>query len=89
MTDLIEIRNDALREMYSEAEPPLDFDDVLENPDDYGDEWYKQHYLPSERVKEIFEKHADKHDLTQREHASLSISTITSLSPTSQPLNTS
>lgn len=91
MTDNAElkrIRNRALRQMYNEAEPGLDFDDLLENPEKYPDNWHQRHHLPSERVKEIFENHVDGHDLTTEEHAQLTLTVITDLSPTSQPVDT-
>lgn len=84
MTDLVEIRNDILREMYSEAEPPLDFDEVLENPEEYNDSrWFEQHYLPRERSEDIFDKHVERHDLTESEASSLSFTCIVNYGPTS------
>lgn len=84
MADLKELRDDILREMYAEAEPPLDFDEVLANPDDQPDDWYQRHYLDSERQKEIFSKHVEnfERELTSSEHADLSLTCITSLGPT-------
>jgi len=83
MTELKEIAYDALREMYSEAEPPLDFDDVLENPEEYPDDWYSRHELDGERQKEIVEKHCEKHDLSSRERTTVTFAAITDLGPTS------
>lgn len=83
MTDLEEIANDMLRQMYDEAEPSRDYDEVLENPEEVEDEWYKNHYLDGDRVQEIFEEHCEKHNVTDREHLSLSIHVITGASPTS------
>lgn len=80
--ELKEVAYDALREMYGEAEPPLNFDDVLENPDAYSDEWYKNHVLPSDRQREIVEKHCDKHDLTDRERTAVHMTAILDLGPT-------
>ncbi|UBF21853.1 hypothetical protein HSTV-3_gp93 [Halorubrum virus HSTV-3] len=85
MTNLREVLNDVLREMYAEAEPPLDFDDVLENPDEYGSGWYSEHYLDGDRQTEIVEKHAEKHDLNRGERKSLSFSAILSYGPSSTP----
>lgn len=83
--DLLQIKHGALREMYKEAEPGLDFDDLRENPDEYPDDYYNHHELSGERVKEIFTKHVEESDLnlTSTEHAHLSISVITSMSPRS------
>ena len=84
MTDLKELRDDILNEMYAEAEPPLDFDEVLANPDDQPDDWYQRHYLASDEQQEIFTKHVDafERELTSSEHADLSLTCITSLGPT-------
>lgn len=74
MTDKDELREiayDILREIYDEAEPGLDFDEVLENPNDQPDDWFSQHYLSEERQNEIYEKHCDKHDLSQSERNSV------------------
>lgn len=81
--DTKEIAFDILREMYSEAEPPLDFDDALENPDDYDDGWYDEHYLESERQKEILEKHCEKHDVTDNQHSQIAVTAILDLGPAS------
>lgn len=82
MTDAKEVAYDALREMYDEAEPPLDFDDALENPDNYGDEWYKEHELPNERQREIVDKHIDKHDLTEHQKKQVTWTAILHYGPT-------
>ena len=81
MTELQEIAYDIMREMYDEAEPGLDWDDLRENPDEYPDDWYSQHYLPSERQREILDKHIEKHDLTEKEESSLSWTCILDLGP--------
>lgn len=78
-----EIAYDALREMYDEAEPSLDFDDVLENPNDYPDNWFEQHYLDGERQKEIVEKHCDKYNITDEQHMHITMTAILNLGPAS------
>ena len=83
MTDTKEIAYDALREMYSEAEPPLDFDEVLENPEEQDDDWYINHYLPSERQREIVDKHCDKHNLSKGERTTVTMTAILNYGPTS------
>jgi hypothetical protein len=80
-TELLDIRNEILNELYAEAEPPLDFDEVLDNPDDYGDDWYTKHTLPRQRQREIREKYYEKYDLTEREEVSLTWETCTNLGP--------
>lgn len=84
MVDLVEIRDDVLREMYDEAEPGLDFDDLLDDPDEYPDDWYEQHTLDSERQREILDKHLEQYDLTEQEHTSLVMTCILDLGPATQ-----
>lgn len=81
MKDVQEIAFDALREMYSEAEPPLDFDHALENPDEYGENWYVEHYLDSDRQSEIVEKHCERHDLSGDEHTAVTMTAILNYGP--------
>jgi hypothetical protein len=83
MTDLWEIAKDALNEIYDEAEPGLDFDDLLENTDDYPDDWFGQHTLSAEREQEILQKHKSKHDLTEREKTQLTMTVIVNYGPRS------
>lgn len=81
MTDLEQLRNEILTEMYQEAEPPLDFMWAVENPDEMDEQWYKQHRLPQERQKEIFDKHIEDVELTDHERVALVFTCITSLGP--------
>lgn len=85
MTNLEEIRNSIMQEMYEEAEPGLDFSDLVENPDEYPDDWYSQHYLSDERQEEIFDKHVEQHDLSKREHSALVMECILNLGPSNVP----
>lgn len=71
----------ALAEMYEEAEPGLDFYDVVENPDDYPDDWFQQHTLDKERQREIVDKHCEQHDLTDSEETSVHWTAILDLGP--------
>jgi len=84
MSELVELRNRIMEQMYNEAEPGLDFMDLLENPDDYPDDWYSQHTLSSERQREIFEEHVEGANISDRAHAELSIECITNLGPSSE-----
>ena len=43
-----ELAEEILTEMYAEAEPPLDFEYLRENPEEAEDEWYQNHYLSSD-----------------------------------------
>lgn len=81
MSDLVEVRDTIMREVYSEAEPGLDWDDLLENPDEYPDDWYEQHTLPAEREREIFDKHCDEFDVGEQERTALTMTCILDLGP--------
>lgn len=87
MTDIEELRNDILREMYAAAEPPLDFDEVLASPEEQPDDWYSQHYLSGEEQERIFDKHVGGVDLTDQEHTALTMTCILDLGPTNVPLD--
>lgn len=76
-----EIVIEALRKMYDEAEPSLDFDDVVENPDDYGDDFYQDHRLSHERQNEIVNTVANKYNLSQQERNALKLNAITYYGP--------
>lgn len=85
MTDLQEVVYDILQEVYEEAEPGLDFEDLRENPEDYPDDWYSQHYLDEEREREILHKHLEKHDLTEQEESSVTFTVILDMGPSNVP----
>lgn len=81
MTEPEEVAFDALREIYKEAEPPLDFDDVLENPEKFDEDWFLNHELYSEKQEEILEKHLEKHNLSDREEMSVRMTVILDYGP--------
>lgn len=81
MTDAKEVAFDALREIYEEAEPGVDFDHAIENPDEYGPEWYLDHELPSERQREILNKHLEKHNLDGFEETQVTMTVIVHYGP--------
>jgi len=78
---ILEVRNEILREVYSKAEPPLDIDKVLENPNEYAGDWYAQHTLPRHKQREIFEEIVAKYDLSERQVSQLSMTTLLNLGP--------
>jgi hypothetical protein len=83
MTDVKEVAFDALREMYEEAEPSVDFDEIRENAEDYPDDWYTNYYLHPERQREIVDKHCEKHNLTNAEHTTVTMTAILHYGPAS------
>jgi len=82
METLLEIANGILREMYAEAEPPLDFDRVLDSPGDADENFYQNHYLSQEEQKRIFQTYVEEQELTDRERTTLSMAVMVGLAPT-------
>jgi hypothetical protein len=74
------VSKDILRKLYSEAEPGLDFDKVLENPDDYP-EFYDNHYLPEERQREIRTNTMDEHDVPEHRRSGIIWTTCLNYGP--------
>lgn len=83
MADIEQLHNEILADMYNEADPGLDWYDLLEHPEQYPDDYYLHHALSSERQKEIFDEHTERVSLTRSEHASLSISVFMDKAPAS------
>jgi len=71
--ELWEICLDIYNELYREATPSADFDELKngkfheENADHDDPEPYKDYFLQDERQREIIEKHCEKHDLHDTE----------------------
>jgi len=82
MTDLQEVVDGVLQEMYSRAEPPADFEHIKNNPEEYPDDWYNEHYLPSETQREIVNAHCEMNNLSERERQAVVMNTILDLAPT-------
>jgi len=79
--ELREIAYDILREVYNEAEPGLDFDDVLENHSEYPEHYYDYHRIPAEKHIEIFDKHIEQYNLTDGEERHIHMIAVLSLGP--------
>lgn len=73
---------ESLRRMYNNADPPADFDDVLENPESYSDEFYLEHELSEKRQMEIIDDVTEEFDLTDRERKKVLMVTTLELGPT-------
>lgn len=80
---LRELADEILTEMYAEAEPPLDFMELRENPEQAEDGWYDNHYLPEDEQDSIFEKHLEGYDLSNSERTALVWECIVNLGPAS------
>ena len=77
--DTKEVVYEVLTKLYAEASPPLDFQDVIENPDNYGNNWYKNHSLRSDKQQEIVDYVLEKYDneLTQRQKQTVHMEAMT------------
>lgn len=73
--------NDELTEMYSEADPPLDFQGVIDGDIDVAEDWYTQHVLSGERQRNIVNEYHDKYELTNREKAGITMTCILDYGP--------
>lgn len=82
MTDTEQIATEILTEMYSEADPPLDFQAVLDGEIDVDDGWYTQHVLDGDRQREILNKHLAEHELTDRQESGITMTCILDYGPT-------
>lgn len=49
MSNLSKLSEEILTQMYAAADPPLDFQEVLDNRHDFDENWYQQHTLSEER----------------------------------------
>lgn len=80
--ELEDLKNDMLRRLYREAEPSLDWDDLVENPEKYEDWHPNQHVLEKERQEEIREEVMEEHGIDQEElPTSFWLDVITDKSP--------
>lgn len=72
---------EALNRLYEEADPPLDFDEVLANPDAFDDDWFRQHTLDPETEKEICNEVIEEYDLDGRERSAFFTTVVLDLGP--------
>lgn len=65
-----------LTQMYAAAEPPLDFNEVLENREDVDNNWYQNHTLSADRQQEIKKDIYEQFDLEDYEKSSIEMSLL-------------
>jgi hypothetical protein len=82
VTDTEHIFDEVMRTMYSEADPPLDWDEARANPDEKDEDWYLQHELSQERQEEIFDTVVDDYDLLESERSVLATACLLEYAPT-------
>lgn len=71
MSNLSKLSEEILTQMYAAADPPLDFQEVLDNHQDFDENWYQQHTLSEERQQEIIEEVLEPHKLDERERSKI------------------
>lgn len=81
--DLHEIKDKILEDMYSEADPPLDYKKAKENPEEFSEDELRpeEHYLPQDRQEEILQNYFEKHNLSKREKRKLRTTVILEYGP--------
>lgn len=79
--DVQEVAFDALRQIYDEADPGIDFDHALENPEEYGNEWYSDHYLDADRQREIVDEHCENATLASKQETAVTMTAILHYGP--------
>lgn len=70
-----------LQVSYAEAEPGTDFGEEYSKEEDMHPDFYEFHYLPHERLKEIFDEVCSKYDLSESERSSLSTEVMLGAAP--------
>jgi len=76
MAELEPYIEEALTRMYEEAEPPLDFTSVLENPSEMDEDWYEQHHLSPDRQEAICAEIEEEYSLSDRQKRYLYMESI-------------
>lgn len=82
MVETEHVHDEVMRQMYSEADPPLDWDEAKANPEQKDEDWYLQHELSQERQREIFDEITDQYELTESQHSVLAMSCLLEYAPT-------
>ena len=85
--DLKEITYDIYRDLFDEAKPSADFDELVESgklkkDSDYPDDYFKLYYLDGDRQEEILQKHLDKHGLELNDARKVRHEVVLGCSPT-------
>ena len=71
------------REMYSKADPPADFDRLIETGETRKDNFFRNYYLPQEKYEEIYDRICKEYKLTEREKSRIAFTVHLGASPTS------
>lgn len=79
---LWEICMDIYRQMYREATPPADLDELIKKGETKKTDWFLEYYLPTKRQEEIIDFHTKKNKLTGWEKRKVSQEIWLGCSPT-------
>lgn len=85
MTDLDQVTEDLLKELYSEATPSADYHELVRKKKEGDKEiekpYYAVHYLPEDKQNEIVQRHVE--DLKRWERGKVKFSVLLGPAPTS------
>jgi len=71
------------REMYRKADPPADFDKLMETGEARKENFFRNYYLPQDQYEEIYDRICKEHKLTKREKHKVAFTVHLGASPTS------
>ena len=71
------------RQMYKEAEPSADFDELVKSGEAYKPRWFEKYFLSLDRQIEIRDKFYKKYKLTKRERERVDFEVFLGCSPNS------
>lgn len=80
---LVELCKEIYRQMYEEAEPSANFDELMDKGVTTGPDWFMGYFLEPERQQEIIEEHCDNHKLSQRERDIVELNILLGAAPNS------
>jgi len=71
------------RQMYKEAEPPADIDELIKSGEAYKERWFDKYYLSLDRQIEIRDEFYKKYSLNRREREKVDFEIFLGCSPNS------
>ena len=71
------------RQMYKEADPPADFDQLIESGEAAKPDWFMNYYLPEERQIDIVADICAEHHCSRYERQKISAEVFLGSAPTS------
>ena len=77
------ICEDIYRQLYKEAEPSVDFDELIKSEETSNENWFMNYFLDEEREVEIIESFLKKHKCTPIERKKIRAEIYLGAAPTS------